>query len=106
MFAFRGKSDMAISPQNGRMTQTDFTKSNRDVYCTGVLAYGVAGCGKVIAVTVARIDSDPVVCDRLVDPTLEIAITNIEKMIALKRAIHRYMMAPKNSEDLAADFVV
>jgi hypothetical protein len=70
------------------------------------LAYGVSRCRELIAVAVAQIDRDPVVCDCLVDPALEIAVANVEKIIALKRAAHRYPMAHKNAEYLAADFFV
>jgi hypothetical protein len=60
----------------------------------------------MIAVAVAPIDRDPVECDRLVDPALEITVANVEKIIALKRAAHRYPMAHKNAEYLAADFFI
>lgn len=66
-------------------------------------AYGVSCCREPIAVAVAQIDRDPVVCDSFVDPTLKIAVANIEKIIALKRAAHRYPMAHKNAEDLTAN---
>jgi hypothetical protein len=60
----------------------------------------------LIAIAIAQIDRDPVVCDRIVDPALEIAVANVEKIIAPKRAAHRYSMAHKNAEYLAADFLV
>lgn len=68
--------------------------------------YGVARCRKLIAIAIASVDRDPVVCDRHVDPTLEIAIADAAKVIALKRAARRYTVAHKNSEDLASDFIV
>jgi hypothetical protein len=69
-------------------------------------ACGVSRCRELIAVAVAQIDRDPVVCDCLVDPALEIAVANVEKIIALKRAAHHYPMAHKNAEYLAANFFV
>ena len=68
--------------------------------------HGITLYRELIAVAVAQIDRDPVVCDRHVDPTLELAVANGAKVIALKRAARRYTVAHKNSEDLASDYIV
>ena len=70
------------------------------------LPHGITSCRKLIAVAVVPIDRDPIVRDSLVDPALEIAVTYIEKIIALKRAARRYPMAHENVEDLAADILI
>jgi hypothetical protein len=67
---------------------------------------GITRCRELIAVAVARIDRDPVVRDRLVDPALEIAVTYIEKIIALKRTVRRYPMSHEKVEDLTADILI
>jgi hypothetical protein len=74
--------------------------------CVDSPAYGVTSCRELIAVAVAQIDRDPIVCDRLIHPALEIAVANVKKIIALKRATHNYPMTHKNAEYLAADFFV
>ena len=70
------------------------------------LPQGIPSCRELIAVAVAPIDRDPIVRDSLVDPPLEIAVTYIEKIIALKRVARRYPMAHENVEDLAADILI
>ena len=70
------------------------------------LPHGITSCRELIAVAVTPIDRDPIVRDSLVDPPLEIAVTYIEKIIALKRAVRRYSMAHENVEDLAADILI
>jgi hypothetical protein len=70
------------------------------------LPHGIASCRELIAVTVVPIDRDPIVRDSPVDPALEIAVTYIEKIIALKRAARRYPMAHENVKDLAADIFI
>ena len=67
---------------------------------------GIARCGELIAVTVSRIDSDPVVSNSLVDPALEITVAHIEKIVALKRAARRYPVVHENTEDLSANVLV
>ena len=63
-------------------------------------------CCELITVAVAQIDRDPIVCNRPVNPALEIAIAHIKKIIALKRATRRYLVARENVKDLAANFVI
>ena len=70
------------------------------------LPQGITSWRELIAVAVAQIDHNPIVRDSLVDPALEIAVTYIEKIIALKRAVRRYLMAHENVEDLAADILI
>ena len=60
------------------------------------LPQGITSCRELIAVAVAPIDRDPIVRDSPIDPALEIAVTYIEKIIALKRAVRRYLMAHEN----------
>ena len=69
-------------------------------------ARGIALCREVIAVAVAQIDRNPVVCYRLVDPALEIAVAHVIKIITLKHAARRYPVAYKNAENLAADLII
>ena len=66
----------------------------------------ITRCRELISVAVAQIDRDPVVRNRLVDSSLEIAIAYIEKIIALKHAARRYPVTRENVEDLAADILI
>jgi hypothetical protein len=69
-------------------------------------AHGITLGREVIAITVALIDRDPVVCYSLIDPALEIAVAYIVKIIALKYAVRWYPVAYKYPENLAADFII
>ena len=75
-------------------------------YRVGHLPQGIPSRRELIAVAVVRINRDPVVCDRLIDPALKIAIAYVEKIIALKCTACRYPIAHENAEDLAADFII
>src|SRR5262245_44489936 len=66
----------------------------------------VSRCRELIAVAVSQIDGDPIVCDRLVDPTLEITVAHFKKIIALQRAGRRNPMTHENAEDLTANILV
>ena len=77
-----------------------------DKYRVDRPAHGITLCGEVIAVTITLIDRDPVVCYRLIDPALEIAVAYLVKIIALKDAVRRYPVAYKDVENLAADFII
>ena len=70
------------------------------------LPHGITRCRELIAVAVAQIDCDPVIRDCLVHPALEIAVADVEKIIAQKQAARRYPVAHENAEDLAADFII
>ena len=67
---------------------------------------GITRCRELISVAVSQIDCDPVVRNRLVDSSLEIAIAYIEKIIALKHTARRYPVTRENVEDLAADVLI
>ena len=67
---------------------------------------GVSRCRELIAVAVSQIDGDPIVCDRLFDPALEITVAHFKKMIALQRASCRNPMTHENAEDLTAHVLV
>ena len=69
-------------------------------------SYSIARCREVIAVAVSQIDGDPIVCDRLVDPALEITVAHIEEIVTLQCAGRRYPMAHENAEDLTANVLV
>jgi len=69
-------------------------------------SYSIARCREVIAVAVSQIDGDPIVCDRLVDPALEITVAHIEEIVTLQCAGRRYPMAHENGEDLTANVLV
>src|SRR5215472_16270644 len=66
----------------------------------------VSRCRKLITVAVSQIDGDPIVGDRLVDPTLEITVEHFKKIIALQRAGRRNPMTHENAEDLTANILV
>ena len=66
----------------------------------------VSRCRELIVVAVSRIDCDPIVGDRFVDPALEIAVAHFKKIIALKRAGRGNPMTHENAEDLTADVLV
>src|SRR5215471_21639592 len=67
---------------------------------------GIARGRELVAVAVAQIDSDPVLCDRFVDPALEIAVAHTEKIVALKRAAWWYPVTHENAEDLTANVLI
>ena len=70
------------------------------------LSCSIARCRELIAITISQIDGDPIVSDRLVDPTLEITVTHIQEIVALQCASRRYPMPHENAEDLMANVLV
>src|SRR5712672_729249 len=67
-------------------------------------AGGVALFGQDVAVAVAVMHRDPLVCDRAVDAALKIAVAHIEEMNAPQRAARLHLVANENAEDLTAGF--
>src|SRR5215471_6012638 len=66
----------------------------------------VSRCRKLITVAVSQIDGDPIVGDRLVDPTLEITVAHFKKIITLQCAGRRNPMTHENAEDLTANILI
>ena len=66
----------------------------------------VSRCRELITVAVSQIDGDPIVGDRLVDPSLEITVAHFKKIIALQRACRRNPMTHEYTEDLTANVLV
>ena len=88
-----------------------FSSSSAEKFRSTVTNSSLAVCGiacrcELVAVAVARINHDPVVINCPVNPALEITVAHIKKIIALKHAARRHLVARENAEDLAADFII
>src|SRR2546428_10542326 len=65
-----------------------------------------ASFGEFVRVAITQFDLDPTIFDRLVQPSLEIAISHIDEMIASKYAARTNFMLHENAEDLASYFFI
>jgi len=67
---------------------------------------GKTSFGQFVGVAIAQFDLDPTIFDRLVQPSLEIGISHIDKIIASKYTARTNFMLHENTEDLSSYFFI